>query len=113
MARFHGKVGFIRTEETDPINNPSVWKEVASEHYYYGDVLKNTHRWDSVSNGTNENLVINNTISIIADSFANKNIGAMRYVSFNGDLWEITNAEIQRPRIILTLGGLYNGPVPE
>lgn len=113
MARFHGKVGFIRTEETDPINHPSVWKEVAKEYYYYGDVLKNTHRWDNVSNGTNENLVINNTISIIADSFANQNIGAMRYVSFNGDLWEITNAEIQRPRIILTLGGLYNGPVPE
>lgn len=110
MARFHGNVGFIRTIEYDPINHPSVWKEVSTERTYYGDVLKNTRRWENTSRGSNENLVINNTISIIADSFANENMGAMRYVRFKGDLWEITNVEIQRPRIILTIGGLYNGP---
>ena len=110
MARFHGKVGFIRTIEYDPVNHPSVWREEASEREYYGDVMRNTRRWDQNSGGTNENLVINNTISIVADSFANENIGAMRYVKWNGDLWSITNIEIQRPRIILTIGGLYNGP---
>ncbi len=110
MARFHGNVGFIRTIEYDPINHPSVWKEVPTERTYYGDVLKNTRRWENSPRGSNENLVINNTISIIADSFANENMGAMRYVRFKGDLWEITNVEIQRPRIILTIGGLYNGP---
>lgn len=110
MARFHGVVGFIRTIEYDPINHPSVWKEVATEREYYGDVMRNTRRWDQNGNGTNENLVINNTISIVADSFANENIGAMKYVKWHGDLWNITNIEIQRPRIILTIGGLYNGP---
>lgn len=112
MARFHGAVGFIRTEESDPVNHPGVWKEVPTERMYYGDVLKNTRRWDQNGNGTNENLVINNTISIIADKYANANIGAMRYVRWNGDLWKVTNVEIQRPRIILTIGGLYNGEVP-
>lgn len=110
MARFHGKVGFIRTIEYDPINHPSVWREESTEREYYGDVMRNTRRWDQNSGGTNENLVINNTISIVADSFANENIGAMRYVRWHGDLWSITNIEIQRPRIILTIGGLYNGP---
>lgn len=110
MARFHGKVGFIRTIEYDPVNHPGVWKEVTEERDYYGDVTKNSRRWDNVSGGTNENLVINNIVSIVADTFANENIGAMRYVRWRGETWEITNAEIQRPRIILTLGGLYNGP---
>ena len=110
MARFHGEVGFIQTIEYDPINHPSAWREVASEREYYGDVMRNTRRWDQNSSGTNENLVINNTISIVADSFANENLGAMRYVKWNGDLWNITNIELQRPRIILTIGGLYNGP---
>lgn len=110
MARFHGGVGFIQTIEFDPINHPSVWKEVPTEREYYGDVMRNTRRWDQNGSGTNDNLVINNTISIVADSFANENIGAMRYVRWHGDLWNITNIEIQRPRIILTIGGLYNGP---
>ena len=72
--------------------------------------MKNTRRWDQNSSGTNNNLVIYNTISIVADEFANENIGAMRYVRWHGDLWEITGIDIQRPRIILTIGGLYNGP---
>ena len=110
MARFHGKVGFIRTVEYDPINHPSVWREESSERDYYGDVMRNTRRWDQNGSGTNDNLVINNTISIVADSFANETIGAMKYVRWHGDLWNITNIEIQRPRIILTIGGLYNGP---
>ena len=110
MARFHGAVGFIQTLELDPVNHPSVWDEVATEREYYGDVMRNSRRWDQNGSGTNENLVINNTISIVADSFANENIGAMRYVRWHGDLWNITNIEIQRPRIILTIGGLYNGP---
>ena len=110
MARFHGAVGFIHTVETDHENHPSVWEEVATERNYYGDVMRNTRRWDQNGNGTNDNLVINNTISIVADNFANQNLGAMRYVKWHGDLWNITNIEVQRPRIILTIGGLYNGP---
>lgn len=73
--------------------------------------MKNNRRWDQNGNGTNDNLVINNIISIVADSYANENMGAMKYVRWRGDLWTITNIEIQRPRLILTIGGLYNGPV--
>jgi len=111
MARFHGTVGFVKTVEYDPINHPSVWREETSERTYYGDVMRNNRRWDQNGNGTNDNLVINNIISIVADSYANENMGAMKYVRWRGDLWTITNIEIQRPRLILTIGGLYNGPV--
>lgn len=110
MARFYGIIGFLRTEETDPIEHPGVWEEVLTERPYYGDVMRNTRRWDQNSNSTNDNLVINNTISIVADSFAERYMGAMKYVIWHGDRWVITNIEIQRPRLILTIGGLYNGP---
>ena len=110
MARFSGNIGFLRTEETDPDDHPGVWTEVIWERRYYGDVLSNSRRWDQNGNYLNENLTINNRVSIVADSFARKNLGAMKFVRWLGDTWEITNAEIQYPRIILTIGGQYHEP---
>ena len=109
MARFSGTVGFLKTEETDPENHPSVYKEILVEKRYYGDVLSNSRRWDQNGN-LNDNLVINNRISIVADRFATENLGAMRCVRWHGDTWKITNAELQYPRVILTIGGQYHEP---
>lgn len=110
MARFSGNIGFLITEETDPVNHPGVWKEVIKERHYYGDVLSNSRRWDQNGN-FNDNLVINNRISIVANAFARENFGAMKFVRWYGGIaWEITNAEIQYPRIILTIGGQYHEP---
>jgi len=109
MARFSGTVGFLKTEETDPENHPGVYTEVLRERRYYGDVLSNSRRWDQNEN-FNDNLVINNRISIVADTFAKENLGAMKFVRWLGDVWKITNAEIQHPRIILTIGGQYHEP---
>ncbi len=112
MARFSGNVGFLRTEITDPINRPGVYDEVLEERRYYGDVLSNSRRWDQNGN-LNDNLTINNRISIVADRFAREHLGAMRYVRWIGDTWKILNVEIQYPRIILTLGGQYHEPIRE
>jgi hypothetical protein len=109
MARFSGTIGFLRTEETDPENHPSVYNEIIQERRYCGDVLSNSRRWDQNGN-LNENLVINNRISVVADKFATENLGAMRCVRWHGDTWKITNVEIQYPRIILTIGGQYHEP---
>lgn len=111
MARFSGTIGFLKTVETDPENHPGVWNEVLTERRYYGDVLSNSRRWDqNGSSSLNDNLVINNRISIVADNFARANLGAMKFVRWLGDAWEITNAEIQYPRVILTIGGQYHEP---
>ena len=109
MARFYGEIGFLRTVEEDPENRPGIWVEKLTKKKYYGDVLSNSRRWDQNGN-FNDNLVINNRISIVADSFIKENLGAMKYVRWLGDTWEITNAEIQYPRIILTIGGQYHEP---
>ena len=110
MARFSGNIGFLRTLETDPDEHPGVYNEVITEKHYSGDVLSNSRRWDQNGNSLNDNLTINNRISIVANSFARTNLGAMKFVRWLGDTWEITNAEIQYPRIILTIGGQYHEP---
>lgn len=109
MARFAGKIGFLRTIEKDPVNHPSVYTEELTERTYYGDVFQNSKRWDQNGN-LNDNLTISNRISIVADRFIRENLGAMKYVRWLGDTWKISNAEIQYPRVILTLGGQYHEP---
>ena len=103
MAKFYGKVGFLRTEESAP----DVYSEVLTERLYKGDVIRNQKRYQS-SESLNDDVVLSNNISIVADDYANENVFAIRYVMYQGVPWKVTNAEIQRPRIILTLGGKYN-----
>lgn len=108
MARFYGPIGFSKSVETDPVNHPGVFEEVLTEHNYYGEVIRNTKRNDAGSS-VNDNINVGNTISIIADAYANQNFFAMRYLKWMGSYWKITNVEVQRPRLILSIGGVYNG----
>lgn len=104
MARWFGKVGYAEYVETVP----GVHEEKITERPYYGDVNRNTRRLESSGN-LNDNINVANEISIVADAYAELNFHAMRYVEFMGARWKITNVEVQRPRLILTLGGVYNG----
>ncbi len=105
MAKFYGIIGYSVTEET----SPGVWTESITERNYYGDVIRNTRRWQP-GEGLNDNLTINNIISIVADPFAYQNFHAIRYIKWMGVSWKIDNIEVQRPRLILTIGGVYNEP---
>lgn len=105
MAKFYGKIGYAVTTET----KPGVWQPQITELEYSGDVIRNTSRWTPSNESTNDNLTLNNQISIIADPFANQNFHKMRYVEFMGGKWEITNVNVQYPRLVLTMGGVYNG----
>lgn len=110
MARFHGQVGFLFTEEEDPDNHPGVWVEKFKERNYYGDVFSNSMRWDQNGTSINDNLVINHRISVVADHYIHQHLGAMRYVRWKGVPWKITNVELQYPRVTLTIGGEYHEP---
>ena len=104
MAKWCGKVGYAITAETEP----GLWEPVIVERKYYGDLISN--RWKRQnSGGINDDINISNSISIIADPFANQNLGSMAYVEYMGAKWKISDVEIQFPRLILTVGGLYNG----
>ena len=104
MAKFYGNIGFAETVEVEP----GIWEEQIVERPYYGDLTRNPSVSQSPA-GVNNNINITNNISIVADLYANKNTQYMRYAEFMGAKWQITNIEIQYPRIILTVGGVYNG----
>lgn len=105
MAKFCGIVGFAETKET----GRSVYDEVITERKYYGDIIRNTRK---LENGVsiNDNVVVNNTIGIVANAYAYQNFFAIRYVKWMGVSWKVTNVEVQRPRLLLTIGDVYNGP---
>lgn len=104
MAKYYGVIGYVETVET----SPGVWEEQITERNYYGELVRNTSRFQ-VSDQVNDNVNIANEISVIADPFATQNFHAMRYVEFMGAKWKITNVEVRYPRLILTIGGVYNG----
>lgn len=104
MAKFYGTIGYAVTEET----SPGVWEEKIAERFYFGDVLRNSYRKEN-SGHLNDNININNQISLVCDAYAYEHVSAMRYVSWMGSLWKISSVEVQRPRLILEIGGVYNG----
>ena len=108
MPRFYGKVGYVKAVES----GLSKWEESVTERTYYGNFVRDSRHWEHQSDSVNDNITFNHTISIIADDYANKNLGFIKYVILRGVRVTVTSIEVQRPRIILTLGGLYNGPLP-
>lgn len=103
MAKWFGIVGYEETKET----SPGVWSKQITEQQYYGDTISN--RWmNQSSNNVNDDININNQISIIADTFAYENFQHIRYAEFMGVKWNVSNVDVQYPRLILTLGGVYN-----
>lgn len=104
MAKFHGKLGFIQTKETAP----GVFSEIIEERDYTGDVLRDNQRWEK-GEKVNDDLNISNRYSILADPYLYENFNRIRYLVLNGSKWKINTLEFSRPRIILNLGGLYNG----
>lgn len=103
MPKFYGKIGFEESVETVP----GVWEETITERNYYGEVVRNTRKLVA-SNHLNDDISINNEISIIADPYAKDHFHSMRYVEFLGTTWEVNSVEVQYPRLILSLGGKYN-----
>lgn len=106
-AKFYGEIGYVQTTETPAGSGISV--EQVTKRNYYGDLIRNSRRIQSSSEQLNDNINVSNQISIVADPYANENFHSMRYAEFMGAKWKITDVEVQYPRLILTIGGVYNG----
>lgn len=104
MAKYCGKIGYAVSEET----SPGVWEEKIAEREYYGELVKNTRKLASGEN-LNDNITVANDISIVADAFAMEHFYQIRYVTLYGSKWKVSDVEVKSPRLILRLGGVYNG----
>lgn len=112
MARFHGVVGFGEAVEKKPEESPGVYEDVVTERSYFGDVVRDTRRLEGGEN-QNFDLNVSNSISIVADAHAMNHIYAIRYVVWQGARWIVNDVEVRHPRLLLRIGGVYNGPIPE
>ena len=104
MGKWFGRIGYAEQLET----TPGVWEEKIVERDYYGDVVRNYRKLES-SGEVNDSINVSMEISIVADPYAIQNFHAMRYIEYMGSLWKLSNVEVNYPRLILQIGGLYNG----
>jgi hypothetical protein len=105
--RFFGKVGYGVAGESEN----GVWSDQITEKEYYGDVVQNSRRLVADEH-LNQELAVEVSISILADAFANEHFHAIKYVEWQGALWSVSTVKPERPRLVLRLGGVYNGPSP-
>lgn len=106
MAKFYGRVGYAHKAEVEP----GVWEDVITEKSYFGDEVRNT-RTMNPGEHLHDDISVSSSVSVVADAYAYENFFAIRYVEWRGSLWKVPNVEVQRPRLLLTIGDKYNGPV--
>ena len=102
--KFYGAIGYGISTET----SPGVWTNTIVERNYSGDVLKNFKK-SSAGQSTNDDIDVNNMLSILADPFALNHFHTILYVRWMGAVWKVPTAEVQYPRLLLSIGGVYNG----
>ena len=106
MTRFHGLVGFVSQGEV----SPGVWEaNVVTKREYYGDMIRNSYSIVSTSDSTNDNLKLSNQLSIVADGYIMSHLSSIKFVVVNDVAWRISSIEVDRRRVILRLGEVYNG----
>lgn len=103
MAKFYGIIGYAITEET----KPGVWMPRIVDKPYFGDLIRSSRRLESTSK-VNDDVSLENQISIVADPFAYENFHNIRYVEYLGAKWKVSNIEVQYPRLLLTVGGVWH-----
>lgn len=108
MARFYGPVGYAIPTETEP----GVSVDLIQERNLYGEVRRLSVRQVDTSEKLNDDLSVTHQISLMADEFALNHFSTMKYVKWNNVRWEVTSIEVKSPRLIVRLGGVYNGQPP-
>lgn len=105
MAKYAGLVGYSTQKET----TPGVWTNDIVERKVRGDVIRLSSSFHDSSEKVNDDLALEHRISIVADPFAYENFTNLKYITYLGHKWKVVSIEVQRPRLIISLGGVWNG----
>lgn len=110
MSKFTGLVGFITQEESIP----GVWSPIENSKKMRGDLISS-----SATNGNgsriadsgkvNDDVSLNHRVSLLGDYYTFNNYLNIKWIQIGGRKLEVSSIELQRPRVILTVGGLWNG----
>lgn len=109
MSKFYGAVGYSVGMPVDDPEHPDVWvNSHITERMYKGDIYRNS-KTNVVGDTVVTDISLNSSVSIVADAFAYANYWAIKYVVVKNSKWAVTSVEVQHPRLILNIGGVYNG----
>ena len=99
---WYGKIAYVEQVETEP----DVWESKPVEHDYFGNLLKN-YKSNQEPNSINQNIKLNNQLSVVADPYLLNNFHKISYITFGGGKWRVSSVDVQPPRLILTFGEVY------
>jgi hypothetical protein len=105
MNKFYGNIGYAETVET----SPGYWEPSIIVKPSYGEWIRYSSKFQITADSTNDNKDVANELSIVANPYAEQHFSDMRFVEYGGKKWKITAVKPQFPRLILTVGGIYNG----
>lgn len=104
MAKYAGLVGYVTELET----KPGVWSPSESSKRMRGDIIRQSSS-NQNDDKVNSDISLNHRVSLVGDAYAFGNYYNIKWIEIDDAKWEASSVEIQRPRIIVTLGGLWNG----
>lgn len=104
--KYSGLAGF---NEKDIEVRPGVLQNQIKERRIKGNVLNYGHYNSDTPNSMQQDVSIRNRLSIIMDPYIKKNFNNILYVTFMNVRWSISSLTINGNRVILDLGGVYNG----
>lgn len=106
--RVSGVIGYGEQRET----RPGVVEDVITERPFRGDILRPPASGPEDSGNVNDDLRVNVTISVVAGAYHNQHVHDIRYITWQGNRWKVSNVDVVPPRLNMRLGGIYNGDTP-
>lgn len=113
MSKWCGKIGLAICAEEDPENNPGVWTDIIKEVPAKGEIIKTSYRYQSNTDSTNDDISLNMSLSIISNTYLTNNFQSIKYITYKNGVWSVTGVSLENRRLILSIGGIYNGERPQ
>ena len=104
MAKCAGVVGYVTQKE----HESGVWLPETVERKMHGDVIRAASSFNA-NEKVNEDVILQQRISLVGDQYAYANFTGLKYVTYLGVKWKVLSIEVNRPRLVVTLGGIWNG----
>lgn len=104
MSRYRGSIGINRGSVEGA---PGVYSVVVDEIEVSGEIRNIGARWQNA--GMRDSLAARHVLSIVTPEYSDIDFTEVVYIVWKGKKWSVISIEYKRPRIELTLGGLYNG----
>jgi hypothetical protein len=104
MARYWGVIGINR----GPVQtSPGILTPKIEEVQVSGEMRQERLNWPQA--GMREGLSARHVLSVITPEDSDIDFTEAVYISWQGRKWSVTSIQYKRPRVELSLGGIYSG----